>query len=92
MTEYWVVLDASTGRVICHCGEESDAIMMVEFSPQNRSYRKQKFLMDNVINVNFSKAKELPGQQGLPASTFKLDFEIGDLHLPQGQGIPVNTK
>lgn len=92
MTEYWVVLDTSTGRVICHCGEESDAIMMVEFSPQNRSYRKQKFLMDNVINVNFSKAKELPGQQGLPASTFKLDFEIEDLHLPQGQGIPVNTK
>jgi hypothetical protein len=92
MTEYWVVLDTSTGRVICHCGEESDAIMMVEFSPQNRSYRKQKFLMDNVINVNFSKAKELPGQQGLPASKFKLDFEPNLIHLPLSNEEPLDLK
>ena len=31
MYDYWVVTDKTTGRVIAHCGEELDALMMVGF-------------------------------------------------------------
>ena len=92
MNEYWEVVDKNTGRIICHCGEEKDAFMMVSFDSSKRIYRKSRLLQDNVINVNFTKPKVLPGQQGLPASTFELDFEVEEILLPQGQGKPLNTK
>ena len=28
MHDYWVVLDKTTGRVIAHCGEECDALII----------------------------------------------------------------
>lgn len=88
MTDYWVVIDKRTGRVICHCGEEYDALQMIMFD-SNRIYRKQKFLMDQVINVSSSGIKELPGQQGLPPVRVSLkDFE--SYHsLPEGNQEPV---
>ena len=74
MTDYWVVTDKRTGRVICHCGEEQDAVRMTLFD-HNRVYRKQKFIMDQVINITSSGIKELPGQQGLPAAKINLPEE-----------------
>lgn len=91
MNEYWEVIEKSTGRVICHCGEEKDAFMMISMKPTERAYRRSTFLQDNVINVNFTKAKELPGQQGLPAATFKLN-QKQVIKLPVNQERPLNLK
>ena len=90
MYDYWVVIDKTTGRVISHCGEETDALMMVGFNPHKRTYRKQKFIMDQVITVTSITDKQLPGQHGLPAGMEKLsdkDFE----YLPESQSIPLDN-
>jgi hypothetical protein len=94
MYDYWVVTDKTTGRVISNCGEESDAIMMVSFNPDKRIYRKQKFIVDQVITVTSTTDKQLPGQQGLPAAKEKLPpIQLQQqVWLPEGQGIPVNNK
>ena len=92
--DYWVVNDKTTGRVIAHCGTENDALMLVGFDKDKRTYRKQKFIMDQVITVTSTTDKQLPGQQGLPAA--KEELPAMDLQqqvwLPEGQGIPVNAK
>lgn len=81
MNEYWIVKENKTGRVIAHCGDINDAIMMVEFNPQNRSYSRQRFILDQVIDITSTTDKQLPGQIGLPAAQ--------DLYIQQGQGEPV---
>ena len=92
MTEYWTVIETRTGRVIAHCGEETDAQMMVGFDPDKRSYRKQKFIMDQVITVTSTVDKQLPGQQGLPAAKEELPpMQLQQqTWLPEGVGEPVN--
>ena len=94
MYDYWVVMDKTTGRVIAHCGEEKDALMLISFDPDKRTCRKQKFIMDQVITVTSTQDKQLPGQQGLPAAKEELPFvELQQkVWLPEGQGIPVNAK
>lgn len=89
MNEYWVVSEKNTGRIIAHCGDERDAIMMLLLK-SNRTYRKQKFLMDQVINVTSSGIKELPGQQGLPEAKISLQTVKEELNLPEGHQIPVS--
>jgi hypothetical protein len=81
MNEYWIVTENKTGRVIAHCGDINDAIMMVAFEPDKRSYSRQRFIMDQVITVSSTTDKQLPGQIGLPAAQ--------DLYIPEGQGEPV---
>ena len=88
MKDYWVVIEKSTGRVIAHCGEERDAVMMILFDKHNRIYRKQKFLMDRVINVSSSGIKELPGQQGLPSRKIE-QLSPQTIKLPEGQQEPI---
>jgi hypothetical protein len=73
MYDYWIVTDTRTGKVIAHCGEEIDALMLVGFDRDKRSYRKQRFIMDQVITVSSTTDKELPGQVGLPPGTYKLE-------------------
>jgi hypothetical protein len=67
---------------------------MVQFDPHKRAYRKQKFIMDQVITVTSTVDKQLPGQQGLPAAKEELPpVELQQqVWLPEGQGIPVNIK
>jgi len=94
MYDYWVVKNKTTGRVIAHCGDERDARMLFEFDPDKRSYQKQRFILDQVITVTSTTDKQLPGQQGLPAAKEKLppiDLQQ-QVRLPEGKGIPVNTK
>jgi hypothetical protein len=91
MYDYWVVTERSTGRVIAHCGEESDARMMYEFDTNNRSYRKQKFIMDQVIDITSTYDKQLPGQIGLPEGEVNQLQEF-KVKLPEGQGQPVNIR
>jgi hypothetical protein len=91
MYDYWVVTEKSTGRVIAHCGDEQDARMMFEFNPNNRSYRKQKFIMDQVIDITSTTDKQLPGQVGLPAGEVERLQEF-KVKLPEGEGQPVKIK
>lgn len=92
MYDYWVVIENRTGRVIAHCGEEADALMLVGFDKDKRFYRKQKFIMDQVITVTSTADKQLPGQQGLPAAKDELPpVELQQqVWLPEGIGEPVN--
>lgn len=88
---YWEVLEKFTGRTICHCGEERDAFMLISLDPQNRVYRRMSILQDNVIDVNFTKSKELPGQLGLPAFKHKLNSNSA-LSLKENQTKPFTVK
>jgi hypothetical protein len=81
MNEYWIVTENRTGRVICHCSDINDAMMMVSFDPDKRSYSRKRFILDQVITVTSTTDKQLPGQVGLPAAQ--------DLYISQGQGEPV---
>ena len=81
MNEYWIVTENKTGRVIAHCGDINDAIMLVSFDPHRRSYNRYRFILDQIIDVSSTTDKQLPGQVGLPESQ--------DLYIPQGQGEPV---
>jgi hypothetical protein len=88
MNEYWVVIDKKTGRVISHCGDINDAIMMVRFDPHNRYYSRHRFIMDQVIDITSTTDKQLPGQIGLPSGKVnQLNPEI--IRLNEGEGIPV---
>ena len=81
MNEYWIVKDRRSGRVIAHCGDINDAIMLVSFNPDNRTYKRNRVLLDQVIDVTSTTDKQLPGQIGLPSAQ--------DLYIPEGQGEPV---
>ena len=88
MYDYWVVTDTRTGRVIAHCGLEEDAIMLVGFDKDKRTYRKQKFIMDQVITVTSTTDKQLPGQIGLPPGVYKIeDRKI--YSIEEGTSMPV---
>lgn len=90
MHEYWIVKENKTGRVIAHCGDINDAIMMVSFNPTNRSYSRHRFLMDQIIDVSSTTDKQLPGQQGLPqAKTEQLSSQT--IKLPEGQQEPIKV-
>ena len=88
MNEYWIVKERSTGRVIAHCGDLNDALMMVAFDPNNRSYSRNRVLMDQVIDVTSTTDKQLPGQQGLPAGKVE-QLKPFQEKLAEGQGEPV---
>ncbi len=92
MNDYWVVTENSTGKVIAHCGEEHDAMLMISFDVQNRTYRKQRFILDQVINVSSSGIKELSGQQGLPEAKIPLSNFQQQVCLPESQANPIITK
>jgi len=88
MYDYWVVTETRTGRVIAHCGDEIDAMMLVSFDKDKRTYRKQKFIMDQVITVSSTTDKQLPGQIGLPPGTYKIvDRKI--YSIEEGASMPV---
>ena len=54
--EYFSVLNKKTGKKLLDCGDEQDALTMVAFDPQNRTYTRNKFLMGEVIDVEIPKA------------------------------------
>ncbi len=93
--EYFSVIQTKTGKKIADCAEESDALMMVSFDPQNRTITKNKFLMGPVVDVEIPKA--LPTNE----IVVNMDGGVGDswdvrereklpqIKLPEGQGEPV---
>lgn len=84
MNENWIVTEISTGRIICHCGDIHDAMLMVNFDPHNRKYHRQRLIEDQVIDITSSVDKQLPGQLGLPAHKEKLEAIQYEL-LPESQ-------
>lgn len=85
MNEYWIVTENKSGRVIAHCGDINDALMMVNFDPHNRSYSRHRFIMDQVIDITSTTDKQLPGQLGLPAGQIPT-LNSHKEKLPEGQG------
>jgi len=67
--EYFSVLDKKTGRKLLDCGDELDALAMVAMDPQNRTYTRNQFLMDQVIDVQMPKA--------LPTSEIVVNMDGG---------------
>lgn len=88
MNEYWIVTENKTGRVIGHCGDINDAIMMVSFDPTNRSYKRNRILMDQIIDITSTTDNQLPGQHGLPMGRVE---QLNSHHerLPESQQEPV---
>jgi hypothetical protein len=56
--DYFSVIETKTGRKICDCGDEIDALMMVSFDPQNRTITRNQFLMGQVVDIEIP--KQLP--------------------------------
>jgi len=90
MNEYWIVTNNRTGRVLAHCGDMNDAIMLVAFDPHHRSYSRHRFLMDQVIDVTSTIDKQLSGQLGLPSVQVNT-LEHHKIRLPEGQQQPVKV-
>jgi len=56
--DYFSVIDKRTGRKICDCADEIDALMMVSFDTQNRTITRNQFLMGQVVDIEIP--KQLP--------------------------------
>ena len=56
--DYFSVINKKTGKKICDCADEYDALMMVSFDPSNRTITKNQFLMGQVIDIQIP--KQLP--------------------------------
>jgi hypothetical protein len=82
MNEYWIVTENRTGRVICHCGDINDAILMVVLDHENRSYKRSRFLSDYVIDIKSKITNELPGQLGLPVAKEALQESPYEIFVP----------
>lgn len=54
--EYFSVIDKRTGRKIVDCAEWSDAMMLFGIDPHNRQIIRNKFLMDQVVDIEIPKA------------------------------------
>ena len=96
--EYFSVIETKTGRKIVDCGLEEDALAMVSFDPQNRSYTRNKFLMGPVVDIEIP--KQLP-TSNIAVSNIKENgcaprkeqlLDGGPLKLKEDKRIPLNTK
>ena len=56
--DYFSVINSKTGKKICDCADETDALMMISFDPQNRTITKNQFLMGQVVDIEIP--KQLP--------------------------------
>ena len=90
--EYFSVLDKKTGRKLLDCGDEQDALAMVAFDPQNRTYTRNRILMSPVIDVEIPKAlptnEIVVNMNGGVGGSWKVK-ELTQIKLPEGQGEPV---
>jgi hypothetical protein len=90
--EYFSVLDKRTGRKILDCGDEMDALNMVSFDSQNRTYTRNKFLMGPVVDVEIPKAlptnEIVVNMDGGVGGSWEVK-ELPQIKLPEGLGQPV---
>lgn len=85
--DYWSVYQ--DGRKIADCGWEQDAINLCSLVP-GRNYRKNKYLLDQVIDITATVDKQLPGQQGLPAAKIRVAGQdiAAQQSLPKSEAEP----
>lgn len=87
--DYFSVIETKTGRKICDCGNELDALMMVSFDPQNRTITRNQFLMGQVVDIEIP--KQLPTNEVVPVK--KRESKKLKTHqdkLPQSELTPLN--
>jgi hypothetical protein len=86
--ERFSVTERRIGRRICECGNEQDAIMMVSLDPDYRSYSRDRFILDQIIDVSSTTNKQITGKEESPIEKVNV---IGPqkIKLPEGQGNPV---
>jgi hypothetical protein len=92
MYESYSIINLNTGSKIAECSTLEDAKMMVAFSPANRAYRKNRFIVDQVIDITSTTDKQLPGQLGLPTAKERLSDSEELILLSEAEGIPFITK
>jgi len=92
MYESYSIINLNTGSKIAECSTLEDAKMMVAFSPANRAYRKNRFIVDQVIDITSTTDKKLPGQLGLPSAKERLSDSEELILLSETEGIPFITK
>jgi hypothetical protein len=90
MNEYYSVININTGKKVCECATLEDAQMVVGFDPVNRAYRRDRFILDQVIDVTSTTDKQLPGQLGLPEGKHPLPSIQEQILLPKSEAIPIN--
>ena len=56
--DYFSVIEIKTGKKICDCGNENDALLMVSYDPHNRTITRNQFLMGQVVDIEIP--KQLP--------------------------------
>ena len=90
--EYFSVLNKKTGKKLLDCGDEQDALAMVAFDPQNRTYTRNKFLMGPVVDIETPKAlltnEIVVNMDGGVGGSWEVK-ELPQIKLPEGQGEPV---
>jgi hypothetical protein len=95
--DYFSVIDTRTGRKICDCADEVDALMIVSFDPQNRTITRNQFLMGQVVDIEMPKALPttnltVSNVQENGCTTRKKQLkDAGPIKLPEGQGEPVKV-
>ena len=92
MHENYSVINLNTGKRIADCATLEDAKMMVSFSPVNRAYRRNRFILDQVIDITSTTDKQLPGQLGLPSAKERLSDSEEIILLSEAEGIPFIAK
>lgn len=90
MHDYWTIIEKRTGRKICECSNENDALLLISFDIENRTYRKNKFILDQIIDVNSKVTNQLPGQLGLPSAVDSLMSSDEQYFLPDTQEAPIH--
>jgi hypothetical protein len=97
--EHFSVYHKRTGKKIADCGSREDARMLVNMDWQNREYRVNRVLMSEVIDIEIPKS--LPTTEIVTVHTVSSkDFddyidnllEPKQIKLPEGKGVPINTK
>ena len=98
--DYFTVRERRTHRKICDCGNFEDAKMVMRLDGSNREIVKNKTLMSPVIDIEIPKA--LPTNElAINTESYKQHQEewmvekinqLPQIKLPEGQGLPINTK
>jgi hypothetical protein len=96
--DYFSVIEIKTGRKICDCADELDALMMVSFDPTNRTITRNQFLMGQVVDIEIQ--KQLPTsnisvsttKEGECTTRKKQLEDITPNKLPQSNLEPLNLK
>ena len=96
--DYFSVIDRRTGRKIVDCAEYSDAMMMFDIDPHNRQITRNKFLMDQVVDVVMPKAlptsEIVVNMDGGVGGSWRVETTTGNgpglpqIKLPEGQQEP----